>query len=107
MLGTANSQNGVTLSAGTPTVKVATSATLGSTSGPVVVNVGTLDLNGMNQTVGAFSGTGGTIVNNSGAGTSNLFVTANSGTYAGVIADHGSPAGGSVASCLTPEPATG
>ncbi len=84
---------GTTLSAGT--LQLSGSGTLGSTSGSLTVNGGTLDLNGTNQSVGALSGTGGTILNNSTGTAKTLTVGTGGGTgsYAGVIADHTSGTG--------------
>jgi autotransporter-associated beta strand protein len=60
------------------------------------VNGGTLDLNGTTQGVGNFTGSGGTILNNS-TGTNVTFTIGNGnatgGNYAGVIADHTSGTG--------------
>ena len=71
--------------------------TLGGTSGALIVNTGgTLDLNGTNQSVGNFTGTGGTVVNNSGSGTRTLTIGTGNGTggnYGGVIANNTSGAG--------------
>ena len=84
---------GTTLSAGT--LQLSGSGTLGSTSGTLTVNAGTLDLNGTNQSVGALSGSGGTILNNSTGTAKTLTVGSGggSGTYSGVIADHTSGTG--------------
>ena len=85
---------GTTLSVGT--LQLSGSGTLGSTSGSLVVNGGTLDLNGTTQGVGNFTGSGGTILNNS-TGTNVTFTIGNGngtgGNYAGVIADHTSGTG--------------
>ena len=84
---------GTTVSAGT--LKVSGSGTLGSTSGSLTVNGGTLDLNGTNQSVGALSGSGGTILNDTTGTAKTLTVGTGGGTgsYAGVIADHTSGTG--------------
>jgi fibronectin-binding autotransporter adhesin len=84
---------GTVLSAGM--LQLSGSGTLGSTSGSLTVNGGTLDLNGTNQTVGALSGSGGTILNNSTgtAKTLNVGTGNSSGSYAGVIADHSAGTG--------------
>jgi autotransporter-associated beta strand protein len=84
---------GTTVSAGT--LQLSGSGTLGSTSGSLTVNGGTVDLNGTNQTVGALSGSGGTILNNSTGTAKTLTVGQGGGTgsYAGVIADHTSGTG--------------
>ncbi len=57
----------------------------------VVVNSGTLDLNGRNETINGFSGTGGYVTNNA-TGTSTLTVGFDgaTGTFAGTIQDGGS-----------------
>lgn len=84
---------GTTLSAGT--LQLSGLGTLGSTSGSLAVNGGTLDLNGTNQTAGALSGSGGTVLNNSTGTAKTLTVGTGGGTgsYAGVIADHTSGTG--------------
>ena len=84
---------GTTVSAGT--LQLSGSGTLGSTSGSLTVNGGTVDLNGTNQTVGALNGSGGTILNNSTGTAKTLTVGQGnaSGSYAGVIADHSSGTG--------------
>jgi autotransporter-associated beta strand protein len=85
---------GTTLSAGT--LKLSGTGTLGSTSGSLTVNAGTLDLNGTTQTVGNFTGSGGTVLNNN-TGTNITFTIGNGngtgGNYQGVIADHSSGTG--------------
>ncbi|MEY4938928.1 MAG: hypothetical protein RIQ93_663 [Verrucomicrobiota bacterium] len=80
---------GTTLNAGT--LQVSGSGTLGSTSGFLAVNAGTLDVNGLNQTVGNLTGSGGTIVNNATGTAARLTIGSGDGgggNYAGVIADH-------------------
>ncbi len=85
---------GTTISAGT--LQLSGSGTLGSTSGSLTVNGGTLDLNSTSQGVGNLTGSGGTILNNA-TGT-NVTATigngnATGGNYAGVIANHTSGTG--------------
>ena len=90
----ANTYNGGTaVTAGT--LKLGASGTFGSTSGALTVNAGTVDLNGQNATVGALSGIGGTILNNSSGSPSTLTIGQGNadGSYAGVIADHTSGTG--------------
>jgi fibronectin-binding autotransporter adhesin len=84
---------GTVVSAGL--LQLSGAGTLGSTSGSLTVNGGTLDLNGTNQNVGALYGSGGTIVNNSTGTADTLTIgTGNSsGSYAGVIADHSAGTG--------------
>jgi fibronectin-binding autotransporter adhesin len=90
-----NTYTGVTtLTLGT--LKLSGSGTLGSTSGALTVNGGTLDLNGTSQGVGNFTGSGGTILNNSTGTNVTLTIGNNNGTggnYSGVIADHTSGTG--------------
>ena len=77
------------------TLSLSGSGTLGSTSATLEVNGGTLDLGGTSQTVGNFTGTGGTVLNNGGGG-STLTIGNGDGTggnYQGVIADHTSGSG--------------
>src|SRR5206468_712613 len=62
ILGAANSYNGTTVSAGI--LRLSGAGTLGSTTGLLTVNGGTLDLNGTNQTVGALTGSGGIGIEN-------------------------------------------
>jgi autotransporter-associated beta strand protein len=63
----------------------------------LTVNGGILDLNGTNQTVGTFSGTGGTILNNL-TGTNTLtFGAAANASYSGVIADNNNAGSGILA----------
>ncbi len=80
---------GTTVSGGT--LKMLGAGALGNTSGSLAVNSGTLDLNGTTQAVGNFSGTGGTIINNSTGTNVTLTIGSGNGTggnYQGVIADH-------------------
>jgi len=85
---------GTTLTAGT--LKLSGSGTLGGTSGALTVNGGMLDLNGTNQGVGNFTGSGGTILNNN-TGTNVTLTIGNGngsgGNYSGVIVDHASGTG--------------
>jgi fibronectin-binding autotransporter adhesin len=70
----------------------APSTILGSTSGALTVNTGTLDLNSNNLTVGALGGTGGTILS---TGTATVALTASSAgtsTYTGVLQNGNSSA---------------
>jgi fibronectin-binding autotransporter adhesin len=85
---------GTTLSAGT--LQLSDSGTLGSTSGSLTVNGATLDLNGTSQGVGNFTGSGGTVANNSTGTNVTLTIGNGNGTggnYAGIIADHTSGTG--------------
>jgi autotransporter-associated beta strand protein len=95
VLNAANTYSGGTiLAAGT--LQLSGSGILGSTSGALTVNGGTLDLNGSNQGVGNFTGSGGTILNNATATNVILTIGNNNGTggnYAGVIADRTSGTG--------------
>ena len=78
------------------TLQLTGSGTLGGTSGSLAVNGGTLDLNGTTQAVGNFSGTGGTILNNSTGSNVTLTIGTGNGTggnYQGVLADHTSGTG--------------
>jgi autotransporter-associated beta strand protein len=82
---------GTTINAGI--LKMSGSGTLGSTSGSLLMNGGTLDLNGTNQAVGALNGSGGTILNEApsgGGGPKTLTIgTGNaSGSFSGTITDH-------------------
>ncbi len=85
---------GSTVSAGT--LQLSGLGTLGSTSGALTVNGGTLDLHGTNQGVGNLTGSGGTILNNLTA-TNVTFTIGNGngtgGNYQGVIADNSSGTG--------------
>jgi fibronectin-binding autotransporter adhesin len=86
--------SGTTLTAGT--LQLSGSGTLGATSGTLTVNGGMLDLNGTNQSVGNFTGLGGTIVNNSTGTNKTLTIGTSNGTggiYQGVIANHTSGTG--------------
>ena len=70
-------------------------ALLDTRAASLTVNGGTLDLGGTNQTVGNFTGTGGTVLNN-GGGSRTLTIgngNGSGGNYQGVIADHTSGAG--------------
>ena len=94
---------GTTLGAGTLTL--GNSTALGSASGALAVNAGTLDLAGNNQSVGSFSGSGGTVLNGSN-GTSVTLTVGNGntggGNFAGVIANNaGGAATGTVALSVT------
>jgi len=77
-------------------LRVSGSGTLGAPTGSFTIDAGVLDLNGTSQSVGTFSGTGGTVVNN-GTGTNVTLTigTANApgGDFQGVIADHTSGSG--------------
>jgi autotransporter-associated beta strand protein len=79
---------GTTLTAGL--LQLSGSGTLGSTSGALTVNGGTLDLNATSQTVGNLTGAGGTLLNN-GNGAVTLTIGAGNGTggnFQGVIANN-------------------
>jgi fibronectin-binding autotransporter adhesin len=56
-----------------------------SNSGPLVVNAGTLDLDGFSQTFTSLGGSGGTITNNGVSSPLTLTITNGSGTFGGVI----------------------
>ena len=89
---------GTTLTAGTLQVPAGVSGStgaLGSTSGTLTVNGGTLDLDGTSQAVGNFTGGGGTILN-SVAGAQTLTIgtgNATGGDFTGVIEDNGGTGG--------------
>ena len=74
---------GTTVSAGTLVVQG--SGTLGSSSNALTINGGAVDLNATNQSVGAFSGSGGTIKNSGSASTLTVGNGGGSGSYAGSI----------------------
>jgi autotransporter-associated beta strand protein len=76
---------GTTLSAGTLTLSG--SGQLGSTTGALTVNGGTLNLGGTSQTVGALSGSGGTINTSTGSSTLTVGNGGGSGSYSGTIAN--------------------
>ncbi len=61
---------------------------LGAATGDLTVNGGSLDLRGFSPTVGLLSGSGGSIVNTTGASTLTTN-TAKSGSFAGTLADQG------------------
>ena len=85
---------GTTITQGT--VRMSGAGTMGATSGGLTVDGGTLDLNGTSQSVGNFSGSGGTILNNaSGTDVTLTIGTGNGdgGNYAGVIADNSTGTG--------------
>ena len=86
---------GTTISAGT--LQLSGSGTLGNTSGSLTVNTsGSLDLDGTSQTIGNFTGTGGTVLNNA-TGTSVTFTIGSGngtgGSFAGAIEDHATGTG--------------
>jgi len=91
----ANSYSGGTI-VNQGTLQIGGGGSLGSVNGALTVTGGTLDLNGNDLGVGNFTGTGGTIVNNS-TGTNKTLTIGNNngagGTYTGVIADHTSGTG--------------
>ena len=99
--------NNTAISAGTLKLGVANAIPNGgSTTGWLILDggdsvAGTLDLNGLNQTVNALSGNTSTvlgqIVNNSGSGTSTLTVAGNTTTFAGLIKDNNNSTSGKVA----------
>ncbi len=77
---------GTTIKSGT--LQVGNVSALGSSSGAVAVNGGTLDLNGNSITVGALSGSSAGLISSSLAGSIVLTSSsATSGTYAGTIAN--------------------
>jgi len=80
---------GTTLTDGT--IRIGTSSTsLGSLANNVTtINGGVFDLNGFNQTIGAWAGTGGSITNTSTTANSVLTVgsSVTSGTYSGTVTD--------------------
>ena len=88
---------GTTVSAGT--LLLTGSGTLGATTGALAVNGGVLDLQATSQTVANFSGSGGTVENNSGAGTGTLtFGSDNSSqSFNGNLVDAGATTGGKLA----------
>ncbi|MFZ4704656.1 MAG: beta strand repeat-containing protein, partial [Bacteroidales bacterium] len=64
-------------------------------TGNTIINSGTFDLNGQNETISAFIGSGGTILNNGGsASTLTAGIDNSSKTYSGIIANGSSGAGG-------------
>ncbi|MES2309788.1 MAG: autotransporter domain-containing protein [Verrucomicrobiota bacterium] len=76
------------------TLQIGNANALGT--GAFTVNGGTVDLNGFSTSVDNFTGTGGTIVNQSSGTTSTLTIGASNGTggnYQGTIADHTSGTG--------------
>ncbi len=85
MTGTNTYTGGTTLSAGTLTVN--SGAALAGGTGSLTVNSGTLNLNNAAQTVGTFSGAGGTV--NLGAGHTLTVTQGADATYAGTIAGSG------------------
>jgi autotransporter-associated beta strand protein len=93
VLGANTYSGGTAVTAGT--LQLGASGTFGSTGGALTVNAGTVDLNGQNATVGALSGIGGTILNNSSGSSTTLTIGQGNadGSYAGVIADHSSGTG--------------
>jgi autotransporter-associated beta strand protein len=77
---------GTTVTAGT--LQLSGSGTLGSTTGTLTVNGGTLDLNSTSQTVGALNGSGGTITTTGSAAASLTVGNGGaSGSYSGTITD--------------------
>jgi fibronectin-binding autotransporter adhesin len=73
-------QGGTTVNGGT--LQIGNASSLGSASNPLVVNGGTIDLNGFSTTVSTLNGTGGTILTNGAPGT--LTITSG-GTFAGAL----------------------
>ena len=91
ILNGANSYSGGTTLGG-GTLQLGNASALGNTAGTLTVNQGTtLNLNANSITVGYFSGTGGTITDNStAAGTSTVTVNeASNATFAGALQDGG------------------
>jgi fibronectin-binding autotransporter adhesin len=88
---------GLTLSQGL--LQPSGSGTLGATNGTLTVNGGTLDLNGTSQSVGNFTGAGGTVLNNGSAAATFTVGTGNGtgGNYAGAIADNNNGGAGTLA----------
>ena len=79
---------GTTIDAGT--LQLGNTFALGSTTGSLTVNGGTLNLDGYSPTVGALSGSGAGIVINTAAGTATLTANSNTNsTYAGEINNNG------------------
>ena len=75
---------------------VGANTALGNANNMLVVNGGTLDLNGFSITASNFNGTAGTVLNNSGSGLSILTTTNDSGavsTFTGLITDNSTGAG--------------
>lgn len=85
---------GITLVAGT--LRTSGTGTLGAAGGSLLIDGGTLDLNGTSQSVGFLSGTGGTILNNNSATNVTLTIgedNAGGGIYEGIVADNSSGTG--------------
>lgn len=80
----ANSYNGTVISGGS--LRVTNSGTLGSTSGALTANGGTLDLGATSQTVGAVTISGGTIANGTLNGAS---YAGQSGTVSAILTGSG------------------
>jgi len=87
LTGSNNYSGGTTITGGT--LQLGNAAALGSASGALAVNGGTLDLYGNSASVGLLSGSAGALITNTVAGTSTLTSSIASGTstYAGEIAD--------------------
>jgi len=64
-----NFAQSLTINAGT--VQFGANGTIGPSASAIIINGGTLDLNGQSKTVGPLSGTGGTIIGNQGFLTTN------------------------------------
>ena len=77
---------GTTLNGGT--LQLGSSFALGASTGALALNSGTLDMNGYNPTVGAFSGSSGVIVTSVVSGTGTLTAgDASNTTFAGILTD--------------------
>ncbi len=79
----ANTYSGGTTLRGPGTLSINSASALGSTSGPLTVDEGTLNMQGNSLTVGNLTGTGGTITGTSG----NRTLTIGQGNFEGVIED--------------------
>jgi len=86
LLGTNSYTGNTTIGAG-GTVIVGTATAMGTGAGGLIVNGGTLDLNGFSQSVVGLSGTGGVITNNGVSAPVTLTANGTNGTgnFAGVI----------------------
>jgi autotransporter-associated beta strand protein len=79
-------------------VKLSGSGTLGSSTGTLTMaqSIATLDLNGTAQSVGNFTGAGGTVLNNASATNSTFTIgqgNTGGGTFSGAIIDHATGTG--------------
>ncbi len=98
ILASAGTYNGgTTIQAGM--LQLGNATALGSTSGPLTVNSGLLNLQDQNASIGNLTGTGGTIANNGSAARTLTIGTGNGGggIYQGVIANRTGTGTGTVA----------